>query len=77
MGERILTVERLFARRYADNGARDELPARWREQPLEEGRAAGHLPQLADLLAEYYRRHGWDASGDPSPQRCAELGIRV
>jgi len=77
MGERILTVERLFARRYADNGARDELPARWREQPLEEGRAAGHLPQLADLLAEYYRRHGWDANGDPSPQRCAELGIRV
>jgi aldehyde:ferredoxin oxidoreductase len=76
MGERILTVERLFARRYADNGARDELPARWREQPLKEGRAAGHLPQLADLLAEYYRRHGWDANGDPSPQRCAELGIR-
>ncbi len=77
IGERIVTVERLFARRYADNGARDELPARWLEEPLEDGRAAGHLPQLADLLAEYYRRHGWDAEGEPAPQRLAELGIRA
>jgi aldehyde:ferredoxin oxidoreductase len=77
LGERIVTIERLFARRYADNGARDELPARWVEEPLEEGRAAGHLPQLGDLLAEYYRRHGWDVSGDPTAARLAELGIRA
>jgi aldehyde:ferredoxin oxidoreductase len=77
ISERIITLERLFARRYADNGARDELPARWREETLAEGRAAGHLPQLADLLAEYYRRHGWDASGDPTPERLADLGIKA
>lgn len=76
IGERIVTVERLFARRYADNGARDELPTRWAEEPLAEGRAAGHLPQLADLLAEYYRRHGWGAGGDPTPERLSELGIK-
>jgi aldehyde:ferredoxin oxidoreductase len=76
LGERIITIERLFARRYADNGARDELPARWREEPLTEGRAAGHLPQLADLLSEYYRRHGWSVEGDPTPERLAELGIK-
>ena len=76
IGERIVTVERLFARRYADNGARDELPARWRDEPLAEGRAAGHLPQLADLLAEYYRRHGWGPEGEPTPERLAELGIK-
>ncbi|NTU80895.1 MAG: aldehyde:ferredoxin oxidoreductase, partial [Chloroflexales bacterium] len=76
IGERIITVERIFARRYADNGARDELPARWREELLEEGRAAGHLPQLADLLAEYYRRHGWSPEGDPTPERLAELGVK-
>ncbi|GAB4425373.1 MAG: aldehyde ferredoxin oxidoreductase C-terminal domain-containing protein [Chloroflexi bacterium OHK40] len=76
IGERIVTVERLFARRYADNGGRDELPARWTDEALEEGRAAGHLPQLADLLAEYYRRHGWSPAGDPLPERLAELGIK-
>lgn len=76
IGERIVTVERLFARRYADNGGRDELPARWAEEPLEDGRAAGHLPRLADLLAEYYRRHGWSAEGQPTPERLSELGIK-
>lgn len=76
IGERIITVERLFARRYADNGARDELPARWSESALEEGRAAGHLPRLTDLLAEYYRRHGWDADGEPTAERLADLGIK-
>lgn len=76
LGERIVTVERLFARRYADNGGHDDLPARWRERPLVEGPAAGQLPPLADLLAEYYRRHGWNAEGDPTPERLAELGIR-
>ncbi|MCS6880016.1 MAG: aldehyde ferredoxin oxidoreductase C-terminal domain-containing protein [Oscillochloridaceae bacterium] len=76
LGERIVTVERLFARRYADNGGRDDLPARWRKQPLGEGPAAGQTPPLADLLAEYYRRHGWNADGDPTPERLAELGIR-
>lgn len=75
LGERIVTVERLFARRYGDNGGIDTLPTRWLATPLAEGRAAGHLPPLADLLAEYYRRHGWDSAGDPTPQRLAELGI--
>lgn len=76
IGERIVTLERLFARRYADNGAIDDLPARWRETVLVDGRAAGHLPQIDDLLSEYYRRHGWDANGDPTPERLAELGIK-
>ncbi|MEI8164925.1 MAG: aldehyde ferredoxin oxidoreductase C-terminal domain-containing protein [Chloroflexales bacterium] len=76
IGERIITVERLFARRYADNGAVDELPARWSGTPLDKGRAAGHLPRLGDLLAEYYRRHGWAADGNPTAERIAELGIK-
>jgi aldehyde:ferredoxin oxidoreductase len=75
LGERIVTVERLFARRYGDNGAPDGLPERWQQNALEEGRAAGYLPQIDDLLAEYYRRHGWDAQGDPTPARLQELGI--
>jgi aldehyde:ferredoxin oxidoreductase len=76
IGERIVTIERLFALRYADNGGRDELPTRWREEALEEGRAMGHLPPLNDLLSEYYRRHGWDTDGVPTAERLAELGVK-
>jgi aldehyde:ferredoxin oxidoreductase len=72
LGERIVTVERLSACR-AD--AADGLPARWSEVPLTEGRAAGHLPKLDDLLGEYYRRHGWTEQGRPAPERLTELGI--
>jgi aldehyde:ferredoxin oxidoreductase len=75
MGERIITVERLFARRSGTNAVPDALPARWSETPLRDGRAAGHLPALDDMLGEYYRRHGWDEHGDPTPQRMAELRI--
>jgi aldehyde:ferredoxin oxidoreductase len=72
IGERIVTLERLLAQQ-AD--ATDALPARWSEQPLSEGRAAGHLPALDDLLGEYYRRHGWSEQGEPTPERLKDLGI--
>ena len=75
LGERVVTVERMFARQYGTSSTADTLPARWREYALADGRAAGHLPALDDLLAEYYRRHGWDEQGDPTPQRLVELGI--
>lgn len=76
LGERIVTIERLFALKNCDDGAVDGLPPRWRECPLTEGRAAGHLPALGDLLPEYYRRHGWNHMGQPLPARLAELGIK-
>ncbi|MBC8160246.1 MAG: aldehyde ferredoxin oxidoreductase [Roseiflexaceae bacterium] len=75
IGERIITAERMFMRRHATVSAEDTLAARWRDQPLKDGRAAGHLPALSDLLAEYYKRHGWDEHGDPTPKRLAELGL--
>lgn len=75
IGERIVTVERLFALRYGTAAQTDELPTRWGETPLSDGRAAGHVPALAELLPEYYRRHGWDEHGQPTAKRLAELNI--
>lgn len=75
VGERIVTTEHLFMRRYGSVATADTLPIRYREVALEDGRAAGHLPALDDMLAEYYRRHGWDEHGEPTPQRLLDLGI--
>jgi aldehyde:ferredoxin oxidoreductase len=75
IGERIVTVERVFAHHYGMGATDDTLPTRWREYPLSDGRAAGHLPALDDMLAEYYRRHGWNEQGQPTPERLEELGI--
>ncbi|MFN3371931.1 MAG: aldehyde ferredoxin oxidoreductase C-terminal domain-containing protein [Chloroflexus sp.] len=74
IGERIVTLDRLFTRRYASN-SQDTLPDRYLREPLSSGPTAGHTPPLEALLAEYYARHGWDARGDPTPARLAELGI--
>ncbi|MDW8145744.1 MAG: aldehyde ferredoxin oxidoreductase C-terminal domain-containing protein [Roseiflexaceae bacterium] len=73
IGERIVTLERLLALQYG--AGRDALPHRWTEEPLEDGPAAGKLPRLNEMLAEYYRRHGWDEQGRPSEARLAELEI--
>ena len=77
IGERIITVERRFLRAHATVSSADKLSSRWREQPLTDGRASGHLPPITDMLAEYYKRHGWDEHGDPTPKRLAELGLAV
>ncbi len=73
IGERIVTLERALAFRYG--AGRDALPHRWTETPLEDGPAAGKLPPLDSMLAEYYRRHNWDEHGEPPRARLAELGI--
>jgi aldehyde:ferredoxin oxidoreductase len=75
IGERIVTIERMFARAYGTSTTTDTLPTRWRETPLADGRAAGHLPALDDMLAEYFRRHGRNEQGDPTLVRLVELGI--
>jgi aldehyde:ferredoxin oxidoreductase len=73
LGERIVTFERLLAVRYAADP--DNLPHRWTHDPLEQGPALGKLPALDELIAEYYRRHGWNEYGEPTPARLSELGI--
>lgn len=75
LGERIVTAERLFARRYSDNGGSDGLPERYMTTPLADGPAVGRLPPLSTMTAEYYRRHGWTTEGDPTAERLRELRI--
>lgn len=75
LGERIVTLERVFMRENSTVSTADTLPPRWREEPLGEGRAAGHLPALHDLLQEYYKRHGWNEQGEPPARRLIELAI--
>lgn len=77
LGERIITLERLFLLKHATVSSADRLPPRWTEEPLKDGRASGHLPALDDLLPEYYKRHNWDEEGAPSQKRLTELGISL
>jgi aldehyde:ferredoxin oxidoreductase len=45
-------------------------------EPLPDGGQAGHVPDMALLLGEYYAASGWDrATGYPAPEKLAELGL--
>ena len=44
-------------------------------QPLEEGGAAGQVPNLQDQLQEYRTLRGWTADGVPTKEKLDELSL--
>jgi aldehyde:ferredoxin oxidoreductase len=74
-GERIWNMERLYNLRAGFTTKDDTLPERLLKVALPEGGAKGHVSELPKMLPEYYALRGWDASGVPTKERLAELGL--
>ncbi|MGE5587843.1 MAG: aldehyde ferredoxin oxidoreductase family protein [Clostridia bacterium] len=74
-GERIWNLERLFNLREGLTKEDDSLAPRLLTEPMPEGPAAGHVVELADMLADYYAARGWDEDGRPSAQTLGRLGL--
>lgn len=75
-GERIFNLKRLINLRYGITAADDTLPSRFLTEPRPDGGAAGNLPDLPAMLAEYYEARGWDpTTGAPTPERLRALGL--
>jgi len=72
LGERIVTLER---QSIVANAPVDRLARRWQATPLGEGRAAGQLVELEQLLPLYYAAHGWDTQGRPTEARMNALDL--
>jgi aldehyde:ferredoxin oxidoreductase len=65
LGKRIVTIKRLVNFKLGLTKAGDRLPDLLLK-PLKEGGAAGHVPDMAALLAGAYAEFGWDPeSGRP------------
>jgi aldehyde:ferredoxin oxidoreductase len=78
MGERIWNLTRMFNLKAGMTRADEDLPARFKEEPLPDGPAAGHLFTDADidrLLSDYYAVRGWDEHGVPLPETLAALDV--
>jgi aldehyde:ferredoxin oxidoreductase len=73
-GERITNLQRVFSMKCGITGADDRLPRRLLE-PVPDGSHAGKAPDLAYMLADYYRERGWDEKGRPTPAKLRELGL--
>jgi aldehyde:ferredoxin oxidoreductase len=74
-GERLFTLKRLINLRLGITRAADTLPQRLLTEPRPTGGAAGVLPDLDTMLAEYYRVRGWTPAGVPSAARLEALGL--
>ena len=75
-GERIYNVKRLLNLRWGVTPEMDTLPERMLSQAKKEGPSKGNLPPLDQMLDQYYRARGWDASGGPDPKKREQLGIQ-
>ncbi len=74
-GERLFNLKRLINWRLGVTGADDTLPQRLLTEPRPTGGAAGVLPDLGAMLAEYYRVRGWTSAGVPTPAHLEALGL--
>jgi aldehyde:ferredoxin oxidoreductase len=74
-GERLFNLKRLVNLRLGVTAADDTLPQRLLTEPRPTGGAAGVLPDLDAMLAEYYRLRDWTPEGAPSAGRLQTLGL--
>ena len=79
VGERIVTLERLFLQREGVDRSWDTLPDRYFEEPMDSGPYKGEKidrESFDRMLDEYYGFHGWDAgTGNPRTESLRDLGL--
>lgn len=75
VGERLFNLKRLYNVACGVSREDDSLPARLLIVAREAGGAAGRLPDLERMLAEYYAVRGWDDQGMPTTAKRRELGL--
>ena len=74
-GDRGWNLKRAINNRLGLNRTNDKLP-RPLLQPLEDGGAAGFVPDLEAMLDAYYQARGWDPeSGFPTKEKLIALGM--
>ncbi len=74
-GERIFNLKRIINVKMGISRKDDTLPPRLLTHDRKQGAAAGSLPHLGKMLAEYYQLRGWSDEGIPGREIMAELGL--
>ena len=75
-GERIVNLKRLFNVRRGMSRKDDTLPPRILTHKIGGTvDAADHLPNLGEMLNQYYKYRGWREDGIPTEEKLAELGL--
>ena len=76
IGERVITVERLFNLRHGASRSDDRLPAHFLRDGLPEDPNRGGTVDLEPMLAQFYATMGWDDQGRPTAEKLIDLGLQ-
>jgi len=76
IGERLHNLKRRYNVRLGINRKDDTLPIRLLTLARNAGMAAGVLPELDQMLEEYYQLRGWNEKGIPTEKKLKELGLK-
>lgn len=74
IGERLFNLKRLYNTRLGISRKDDTLPPRILNNPRGGG-SGDNLPQLNEMLRDYYRLRGWDEFGIPTEETIKNLGL--
>jgi aldehyde:ferredoxin oxidoreductase len=74
-GEKIFNLKRLINLTLGLDPASDCLPERFITIKKKQGPAAGHLPQVKEMVEDYYHLRGWEANGKVTSEKLQELGL--
>jgi len=77
IGERVVTLMRLFNNKHGFTAADDEWPERWYQPKTDGALSNKHVDreQMKKAKGYFYYYMGWDSEGVPTPEKLAELGI--
>ena len=74
-GERVFNLKRVLNLRWGIDPKHEKLPGILLRS-LEEGGAAGHVPDVERLLSDYYQARKWErTSGRPTVEKLSELQL--
>lgn len=78
IGERIITLERMFNLRDNEEPIRDKLPTRFFQEPLREAGLSTNqvIHSLDTMLSEFYSFMGYTTQGVPTPERLNSLELQ-
>lgn len=76
IGERIVNLERAYLVREGIRRKDDELPARFINEPLQDGNSKGAIFETEPMLDEYYREREWNLkTGIPKAEKLRKIGL--
>lgn len=75
-GEKMFNLKHLINLKRGFDPASDTLPDRFTSTKRKQGAPSEHLPQIKEMVEDYYHHRGWEANGKIKKEKLAELGLR-